>query len=73
MGVLDAAPSPGARRVRLCRERRRHGCFCVTVELHESEMEKLVRFGLLSPAERGDRHAVRAALHGLFDEAFRAR
>jgi hypothetical protein len=71
--AADAAPSPGARRVRLCRERRRHGCFCLTVERYESEVEKLVRFGFLPAAERGDRDAVRAAVHALFDAVFRAR
>lgn len=42
-GERRREPSPGTLRVRLCHERRRHGCFCVTVELHKSEVEKLIR------------------------------
>jgi len=62
-----AARSPAAERMRLFRERRRKGLRCVTVELHEDEIDALVRMGLLAPEMRNDANSVIAALYAYFD------
>lgn len=55
------------------RERRKKSLRCITIELRESEIAALVRWGRL-PAERsGDTAAVRKAVHTLLDAVFRLR
>jgi hypothetical protein len=48
-----AAISPGARRAKLYRERRRDHMTVITVELRPSEIDALVRSGLLDSERRG--------------------
>jgi len=62
-----AARSPAAERMRLFRERRRKGLRCVMVELHEDEIDVLVRMGLLAPEMCNDANSVIAALYAYFD------
>jgi hypothetical protein len=45
------------------RERRREGLRCLWVELHETELNALVREGLLEPASRCDENAIADALY----------
>lgn len=66
-------PSPGARRMRRHRDRRKRSCRCITIELRESEVDELIRLRLLAAGERSDNLAVRKAVHGLFDRVFPAR
>ena len=54
---------PSARRMRLHRERRRDGMRCLMVELHDTEVDALVRRGLLRPETRHDRNAIADALY----------
>ncbi len=54
----------GAARMRLHRHRRRQGIRCVTIELHEVEVEALVRKGWLKTEMRHDPAALIEALHG---------
>ena len=61
------ALSPAAERMRLFRERRRKGLRCVTIELHEDEIDVLVRKGLLNAEMRNDANSVIAALYAYFD------
>ena len=61
------APSAAAERMRLFRERRRKGLRCVTIELHEDEIDALVRMGLLAPEMRNDANAIIEAMYAFFD------
>jgi hypothetical protein len=61
------ALSPAAERMRLFRERRRKGLRCVTIELHEDEIDALVRMGLLNVEMRNDANSVIEAMYAFFD------
>ncbi len=61
--MIDASPSPAAQRMRRHRERRRDGMRCLRVELRETEIDALVRKGLLKPGTRHDLNAVADALY----------
>jgi len=56
-----------AQRMRLFRERRRKGLRCVTIEVRESEIDALVRMGLLAPEMRNDANAIIEAMYAFFD------
>jgi hypothetical protein len=62
-----AARSPAAERMRLFRERRRKGLRCVIIELHEDEIDALVRMGLLAPEMRNDANSIIEAMYAFFD------
>ena len=55
--------SPAADRMRLYRERRRIGLRCIMIQLRETEIDVLVRKGLLNQGRRDDRSAIVEALH----------
>ena len=61
------ACSAAARRMRAHRDRRRKGLRCIRVELRETEVDVLIRKGLLKPDARNDPSAIRDALHAHFD------
>ena len=61
------ARSLAAERMRLFRERRRKGLRCVTIELHEDEIDALVRMGLLNVEMRNDANSVIEAMYAFFD------
>jgi hypothetical protein len=50
----EAARDTAAERMRRCRARRRAGYRCFTIELHDSEIDALVRRGLLGADDRED-------------------
>jgi hypothetical protein len=56
-------PSAAAERMRLHRERHRNGMRCVTIELRETEIDALIRHGLLKSETRNDLDAVRNAIY----------
>jgi hypothetical protein len=58
-----ASPTPAAERMRRHRERRRDGLRCLWVELHETELDALVRNGLLESGPRDDPNAIADALY----------
>ena len=62
-----AARSPAAERMRLFRERKRKGLRCLTIELHETEIDALVRMGLLAPEMRNDANSIIEAMYAFFD------
>ncbi len=66
-----AAPSAGARRMALHRNRRRKGLRCITIEIFEIEINALIRRGLLAPNSRTDITAIRKALHVWLDDVLR--
>ena len=59
--------SPAAERMRLHRERRRRGLRCLMVELRETEVDALIRGGLLEQETRNNRNAVLKALYRHFN------
>jgi hypothetical protein len=65
--MTEASLSPAAERMRLHRERRRHGLRCVTIELRETEIDELVRRGLLKPETRNDPEAIVGAIYAHLD------
>jgi hypothetical protein len=67
MNELDPRPSSAAERMRLHRERRRNGMRCLMIELRETEIDALIRMGLLNNETRNDPGAVSEALYAFFD------
>ena len=61
--MMTASPTPAAERMRRHRERRREGMRCLTVELHETEIDALVQRGLLRAETRNDQNAIADALY----------
>jgi hypothetical protein len=59
--------SPAADRMRLYRERRRKGLRCIMIQLRETEIDVLVRKGLLDRGRRDDPRAIVQALHVYLD------
>jgi hypothetical protein len=64
--------SPAAARMRTHRKRKRQGLRCVTVQLRETEIDVLIRNGLLAADARNDPYAVRKAVHTHFDRTLRS-
>jgi hypothetical protein len=61
------ACSAAAERMRAHRRRRRAGLRCVVVQLRETEIDVLIRKGMLKADARNDLYAVRDAVHAHFD------
>jgi hypothetical protein len=59
--------SSAAKRMRRHRQRRRDGLRCLVIELRETEIDVLVRKGLLQADARNNPRAVREALYQYFD------
>ena len=59
--------SLAAARMRLHRARRRAGLRCLMIELRETEVDALIRMGLLKPETRNDPNAVTGALYSFLD------
>jgi hypothetical protein len=64
-----AAPSAAAERMRRHRQRRRDGLRCFMIELRETEIDALIRKGLLPPGNRHDYDSVQSALCAFLDRA----
>jgi hypothetical protein len=67
MTEIDAIREATAYRVRLHRQRRRHGLRCLMIEIRNREIDALIRRGLLDNEKRDDTTAIRAALHQYLD------
>jgi hypothetical protein len=65
--TTDPPCSAAAERMRRHRERRREGLRCLTIELRETEIDTLVRMGLLRAGMRNDANAIIEALYAHFD------
>ena len=63
------ARSAAAEHMRLHRQRRKEALRCLTIELRETEVDALIRRGLLEADARNDRLAVMNALHAHLDES----
>jgi hypothetical protein len=66
------ALSAAAKRMRDHRERRRKGHRCVTIELRETEIDLLIRRGLMKADARNDRYAICNALYCHFEATLKA-
>lgn len=64
-GLRAHSHSPAARRMRLYRRRRRQGLQYLRIELHATEIDDLIRMGLLREDQRHDPEAVQTAVMGL--------
>ena len=61
------ACSPAAERMRRHRQRRRDGLRCLVIELRETEIDVLIRKGLMKPETRNDTSAIIDALYAYLD------
>lgn len=59
--------SPPAIRMRRHRQRRRDGLRCLNIQLRETEIDVLIRKGLLKSETRNDANAIIEALYAFFD------
>jgi hypothetical protein len=64
--------SAAAERMRTHRKRRRAGLRCVVVQLRETEIDVLIRRGLLKADARNNVRAIGDAIHAHFDKTLRA-
>ena len=64
-----AAPSAAAERMRRHRQRRRDGLRCFMIELRETEIDALIRKGLMGAESRRDYDSVQSALYAFLDGA----
>jgi hypothetical protein len=65
--AATASRSAAAERMRLHRERRRQGLRCLMIELRETEIDALIRKGLLKPETRNDPSFVSEALYAFLE------
>jgi hypothetical protein len=68
-GLRAHSSSPAARRMRLHRKRRRQGLRSVRIELHVTDIDDLIRLGLLTNNERQNPELVQSAVQGLLYRA----
>jgi hypothetical protein len=68
IGLARPATSPAAERMRRYRERRRDGMRCYMAELRETEIDALIRRGLLKRENRDDAEAVLAGLYAFLEQ-----
>jgi hypothetical protein len=61
--MTTTSPTTAAERMRRHRERRREGMRCLWVELRDTEIDALIRKGLLKPETRHDQNAIADALY----------
>jgi len=66
-------PNLAAERMRRHRLRQRNGMRCLTIELRATEIETLIRKGLLKWETRNDRNEIIKALYEYFDRTLGAR
>jgi hypothetical protein len=69
--MTNNARTPAAERMRLHRARRRRGLHCLMIELRETDVDALIRGGLLEHETRNDRNAVLKALYGHLNRTLR--
>jgi hypothetical protein len=74
MTATDSTPRPShaAERMRRHRQRRRDGLRHLGIELRETELDVLIRKGLLNADARNDPDAVRRALYEYLDSTLGA-
>jgi hypothetical protein len=60
-------PNLAAERMRRHRQRQRNGLRCLVIELRETEIDTLIRKGLLNWEMRNNRNEIIKALYAFFD------
>ena len=65
--IAPATRSAAAQRMRAHRKRRRAGLRCVIVQLRATEIDVLIKRGLLKDDARNDPYAIRDAVHAHLD------
>ena len=65
-----ATRTAAAERMRRHRQRRRDGLRCFIIELRETEIDALIRNGLLAAEKRQDYGSVQSAFYAFLDNAF---
>jgi hypothetical protein len=63
------ASSSAAERMRAHRQRRRDGLRCLTIELRETEIDTLIRKGMLKADTRNDPYAIEMALYEFLERS----
>ncbi len=70
--MTDTTPTKqrtsAAERMHLSRERRRKGLRCVPLEVRDTEIDNLIKLGILDPARRNSPHAIAGAMGRLLDQ-----
>ena len=61
--AASTARTAAAERMRAHRQRRRDGLRCLTIEVRETEIDALIRKGMLKADARNDAYAIRDALY----------
>ena len=61
--------TPGALRMRASRQRRGAGLRCITIDLREVEIDRLIELGYLLDADRDDKNQVLLALYRFLDNS----
>ena len=69
----EPSVSLAAARMRRHRKRRGAGLRCLTIEIHQREIDVLVCRALLMPEMRNDRSAILRALYAHFDQTLSMR
>lgn len=67
--MLPVALSPGAERTRRWREKRQQDVLVVSFDVEPDVTGKLIRFGWLDAAKRGDKEAIATAFLDLVEKA----
>jgi hypothetical protein len=67
--IEPAIRTGAAERMRRHRQRRRDGLRCLIIELRETEVDTLIRKGLLQSENREDYASVQSALYAFLDDA----
>jgi hypothetical protein len=67
--TTEPATHTAAERMRRHRQRRRDGLRCFLIELRETEIDALMKKGLLPPENRHDYGSVQLALYAFLDRA----
>jgi hypothetical protein len=65
--AAPATRSASAERMRAYRQRRRDGLRCLMIELRQTEIDALIRKGLLKPETRNNAAALCEALYAFLD------
>ncbi len=72
MSEFGTDPTPAAERMRRHRERRRMGLRCLMIQLRETEIDVLIRGGMLNRDIRNNRNAIIEALYKFLDRTLGA-
>jgi hypothetical protein len=68
LSPVGRSPSAAALRMRRHRDRRRHGLRCLTLQVHDREIDALVRKGLLAAETRNVVGEINAAFYKFLDQ-----